>query len=588
MDLYYDDIVIKKRLLINGGALSVGDTGITVIQGDNGCGKTLLLKNIFSNEKNADKSMIFIDQNNESVLTMVNTLQNISMTKDIVINEKIRGWLKESGYEYLIEHPTSKLSGGEKRLVNLLRGILSCDKILLIDEPTNDLDNIMVNKIRQLFLELSLHKQLIIITHDDRLFLDGSITYKIANKNLVGIFVGQTGEKMFALSGDTFITNITTITRDRDRKFLNKVFSFNFISILFAMAFFVVSVFQIIIYIENTETASLEHMRQNQVNIYSSTSCMDIAKISKTTFPVLIVDYLYEENPFIQLQKYKEIEKVFSHNRYNEVNTYNLRTMDSTEAFTVYPFEFFDPINRKTYFTIDKYLQKYYNTTWDFVVVDTTDLFDSPYIYPQIVDNPPTYKLESAKFLECANQMKEEITSTGNQLIVASVVIVINSGYTCEDFYKSAVFSDVKNNPYNLISSDDIINCIQDISQFSNITRRLVILGSFLLAFILFDSLFLVLVLKISRNKIFIIKNYAYTQEDVLLSATRKINNRYPKLLILFLFIIVNVVMCRKIAFSGINLLFSILMTLFFALDFWAANKIIVIVVKKYFNWSAR
>ena len=42
MQLYYDDIAIKKKLLLNGSSLLVPETRITIIQGQNGSGKTTL------------------------------------------------------------------------------------------------------------------------------------------------------------------------------------------------------------------------------------------------------------------------------------------------------------------------------------------------------------------------------------------------------------------------------------------------------------------------------------------------------------------------------------------------------------------
>lgn len=581
MQLYYDNIVVKNRLLLNGGSLLVSKTGITIIQGQNGRGKTLLLKNIFSNDRNSDKSIVFIDQNNNSILTGVNVLQNISMSNDININDKIKQQLQNWGYDYLLEHSASKLSGGEKRLVNLFRGILSAGEILLIDEPTNDLDNVTVKRIKQLFQELSKYKQLIIITHDDRIILEGSLIYKLFEKK-----INNSSSVLPALdNSENSIKRTMTVESDRDDKFLNNVFHLNFISLIFALLFFLVSLFQLGDYIDNSLTDNPTNIKQNQINIYNTLSVSVNNRLFDGVYPLSTVDLLYEDNPFIQLRKFNAVKKLSSQSN-NTNNTFNLN-ITSSDLFTVYPFEFYDVANKKTYFTLDLYLQKYYDTNWDVSTVDTTSVFDLPFEITY-VETPSIYKFDSQKFLDCAKELEEKTSSSGQKLEVVCIVIVLNNQYSREEFYSSTAFKDIAININNLICSNDVIDCIKEISQFKNVTDSCLVLFVAAIALVLFDTLFLILLLRLFKNRIFIVKNYAYERDKVITYALKKINNRYPKLLILFIFIIMNIIMCRNIIFSIINGLFSIFMTLFLAFDYWVNNNVIRLMIKKYFKWEAR
>lgn len=62
MQLYYDDIAIKKKLLLNGSSLLVPETGITIIQGQNGSGKTTLF-NIIADFLKKDSGSIIYGEN---------------------------------------------------------------------------------------------------------------------------------------------------------------------------------------------------------------------------------------------------------------------------------------------------------------------------------------------------------------------------------------------------------------------------------------------------------------------------------------------------------------------------------------------
>jgi len=72
------------------------------------------------------------------------------------------------------------LSGGQRQIVNVINGLINPCKILILDEPTSQLDGELKNELLQLINDFKKHKQcIIIITHDRDVYplLDKTITF---------------------------------------------------------------------------------------------------------------------------------------------------------------------------------------------------------------------------------------------------------------------------------------------------------------------------------------------------------------------------------------------------------------------------
>ena len=60
-----------------------------------------------------------------------------------------------------------KLSGGQRQIVNIISGLVNPSKILILDEPTNALDNELKSEVLEIIKMFKTHKQsILIITHD--------------------------------------------------------------------------------------------------------------------------------------------------------------------------------------------------------------------------------------------------------------------------------------------------------------------------------------------------------------------------------------------------------------------------------------
>lgn len=168
------------------------------IMGKSGRGKSTLMKLLIKNYTN-DKGNIYIDGMD------IENMENSQLRKDIIyINQNLKLFDKDLKYNLLygckhddcenLYRKISKdnkmrdlfksnefgkikagsfgenISGGQNQMVNIINGLISKSKILILDEPTRNLDPNLKNYCKQLILlHLNNHKNIIIITHDKEL-----------------------------------------------------------------------------------------------------------------------------------------------------------------------------------------------------------------------------------------------------------------------------------------------------------------------------------------------------------------------------------------------------------------------------------
>jgi ABC transport system ATP-binding/permease protein len=153
------------------------------ILGKNGAGKSTLLNIITGNEE-ADSGKINVGETivygyyNQAGLVLKEDKRVIEVLKDIAEVIQLADGSKLTASQFLLHFMfppemqytyVSKLSGGERRRLHLLTVLIKNPNFLILDEPTNDLDLLTLQKLEE-FLE-NFGGCLLIVSHD-RYFLD--------------------------------------------------------------------------------------------------------------------------------------------------------------------------------------------------------------------------------------------------------------------------------------------------------------------------------------------------------------------------------------------------------------------------------
>ncbi|HET6913568.1 MAG TPA: energy-dependent translational throttle protein EttA, partial [Rhodanobacteraceae bacterium] len=178
------------RLLIDDLSFSVPPGAIVGIIGPNGAGKSTLFKMITGQEK-PDKGEIimgqtvkvaYVDQSREKLEGNHNVFQEVSGGLDILningIEIQSRAYIGRFNFKGQDQQKmVGSLSGGERGRLHLAKTLLQGGNVLLLDEPSNDLDIETLRALEDALLEFP--GNAFVISHD-RWFLDRIATHILA------------------------------------------------------------------------------------------------------------------------------------------------------------------------------------------------------------------------------------------------------------------------------------------------------------------------------------------------------------------------------------------------------------------------
>ena len=160
------------------------------VLGPNGSGKTTLLRVIVGElapdagtiEKADGLRIVYFEQNRESLDPSLTLKRALAPEGDSVLyagrSIHVAGWAKRFLFRAeQLETSVSRLSGGEKARIGLARLMLQPADLLVMDEPTNDLDIPTLDVLEESLLEFP--GALVLVTHD-RYLLDRVSTKVLA------------------------------------------------------------------------------------------------------------------------------------------------------------------------------------------------------------------------------------------------------------------------------------------------------------------------------------------------------------------------------------------------------------------------
>jgi energy-dependent translational throttle protein EttA len=178
------------RLLIDKLSFKVPPGAIVGIIGPNGAGKSTLFRMIIGTEK-ADSGKIgigktvklaHVDQSRDELSADKTVFEDISGGQDILkvgrFEMPARAYLARFNFRGADQQrPVGQLSGGERGRLHLARMLMSGANVLLLDEPSNDLDVETLRALEEALLEFA--GCVLVISHD-RWFLDRIATHILA------------------------------------------------------------------------------------------------------------------------------------------------------------------------------------------------------------------------------------------------------------------------------------------------------------------------------------------------------------------------------------------------------------------------
>jgi sulfate-transporting ATPase len=178
------------RLLINDLSFSVPPGAIIGVIGPNGAGKTTLCSMITGKEQPTSGSirigetvkLAYVDQTRDSLDPDKNIWEAISDGNDIIGlgNIQVNSRAYVARFNFTGQDQQKKvgmLSGGERNRVHLARILKDGANVILLDEPTNDLD---VNTLRALEEAIENFGGCAMVISHDRWFLDRVATHILA------------------------------------------------------------------------------------------------------------------------------------------------------------------------------------------------------------------------------------------------------------------------------------------------------------------------------------------------------------------------------------------------------------------------
>ena len=179
--------------------------------GPSGSGKSTLFHILFGLDQDYEGDYIFCDsdakQMNPSEWSRIRTdfmqivFQDFKLLENMTVYEnlyfalsshaesddaKITDVLNDLHLSHLADQPVKTLSGGEKQRLAICRAVLNNPRIILLDEPTGNLDDQNTEDVMKLIAYMrDMGIMVIIISHDSRVMQICDVYYAIQNRKLV-------------------------------------------------------------------------------------------------------------------------------------------------------------------------------------------------------------------------------------------------------------------------------------------------------------------------------------------------------------------------------------------------------------------
>jgi putative ABC transport system ATP-binding protein len=208
--LFWEDVVIFDQI-----NLDIDRNELVLFYGPSGSGKTTLINLLTGllqpDEGDIQVAGLYIDLIEEKekadfrakhlglVFQENNLVSTLTVTENIVLFQELCGFetedkekkIEELLAKLMINHRKdsfpAQLSGGEKKRVAIARALSNDPYILILDEPTGNLDRESADKLCELVQDLFINTDITIIvaSHDQKMMEIATTIYKVGGKKVV-------------------------------------------------------------------------------------------------------------------------------------------------------------------------------------------------------------------------------------------------------------------------------------------------------------------------------------------------------------------------------------------------------------------
>ena len=536
MKLNFDQIQLKKKVYVEKGQIELKKHQITLVTGKNGTGKTLLLS--FLAEVYQDH-MTLVSQKNNEILAKLTTEENITLTvKDVTKRETFMKLLRRFECEYLLDKRPKKLSGGEKRILSLIRGLSSDAPLLMIDEPTNDLDYKKVATLLMVLQEMSAEKTFLIVTHDDRLTKIAHAVYQIAQRQLTKIKQADEG-----VSSRSRMENFILESVDKNRlkhNRIQKIFNYNLIYLPIIILFAIFTYFMLMD--TNREFMNeIPPINPNQIEIFSPITIYQ-ERIPEA-LPIGIFELIdHQASLFPNRQEVEQFIEEFL----EQALTFTLQ-FEATESFRVFPIEFWSQ-NRLIFTSPGEiYLRELLDDNYGRFYLDTSAYFKGDWNFnfgaSRVAFNAAYYERSVDLLMALYDDELDPLRMT-------YVVLLLNEDLDFFEFMSSAYMEHLVNGSF-FIRSNEIIDIINQVHFYAMLEElRFTAMGISLLIFMI-QVAYAYLYLKLMRKEFTILRNYGFKHKWVKKKFNKKFGSSIVTIAVSILLFLINVWLIRRTALDG-------------------------------------
>ncbi|MBQ4284636.1 MAG: ATP-binding cassette domain-containing protein [Lachnospira sp.] len=479
----YNGCKFGKKVLFGKGELKVLKNSLTLITGDNGCGKSTLIKKAFYNNS---QICTMVSQENDEIFAELTIKENLSMMQGSIDDRFIEEELGKYNIEDILQKIPSKLSGGEKRLVSIIRGLWSDREVIFLDEPTNDLDYRIVQIIVRIIEDYKCNKTFVVVTHDERLFDIADSVYHIADGVVSNVSVSC--ECSDEINVDKIADKMI------DSNLFHKIFKRDYLFLYFLGLITIVTAIFFATYVKKA-AVTIEPLEDSHIEMCNAIYDNPAKLIKKGFLPTSILC----ENGKDGKVKTLDFETSGSY-------SFGL-DIESTKNYSVYNMVLFDMSNSCAYPLKDLYAVELQGAKGKYFV-DSSELFMLGDINEEDVI---VIKFGQEEYDETYSYIKEKCPNVENIFLV----IKPQNEYTFNDFMSEKSLQDLFEGDY-YIRSNETIAIVENALRIDNIVSVVKNWAIIVSILGLLVGYYVYLSVKVIMKKVLIVANYGYDKEKIL------------------------------------------------------------------------